>query len=206
MTAGKDAPMGAAPTGCAFSMVDVPCAKCGDAVPCEVGTNAPTHLLVFCTECRCRLLDAPALPPGYELLRELGRGGMGAVYLVRHLALGVERAEQALTQADLCLWVVDRTQEQPVLPPATLASAFLVVCNKADLADQWREWDFSGPSWIVSALTGQGLTELAAAMVRQLVPEPPPPGAAVPFTEAVCRQIQRSANGNRQSSAIGPGD
>ena len=40
--------------------------------------------------------------------------------------------------------------------------------------------------WL-SALTGQGLPPLIQAMTRRLVPDPPPPGSAVPFTD---RQIQ----------------
>jgi tRNA modification GTPase len=34
-----------------------------------------------------------------------------------------------------------------------------------------------------SALTGQGVPQLLSAISQQLVPEPPPPGAAVPFLE-----------------------
>jgi tRNA modification GTPase len=70
----------------------------------------------------------------------------------------------------------------------------LVICNKADMANQWKEWTFDEESWILSASTGQGLQDLAAAIVVQLVPEPPPPGAAVPFTEQVCRQIDALAD------------
>lgn len=58
-------------------------------------------------------------------------------------------------------------------------------------AGHWEE-TFAGhgtrpPGLWVSARTGHGLPELIQKIVRGLVPEPPPPGAAVPFTD---RQIQ----------------
>jgi len=43
------------------------------------------------------------------------------------------------------------------------------------------------PGLWLSALTGQGLPTLIRAITRRLMPDPPPPGSAVPFTE---RQIQ----------------
>ncbi len=43
------------------------------------------------------------------------------------------------------------------------------------------------PGVWLSALTGQGLPELIQAIIRRLIPQPPPPGAAIPFTD---RQIQ----------------
>jgi len=40
----------------------------------------------------------------------------------------------------------------------------------------------SRPRVLVSAMTGEGIPELAAAISRELLPEWPPSGAAVPFT------------------------
>jgi tRNA modification GTPase len=110
-------------------------------------------------------------------------------------ALGIERANEALANANLCLWVVDRTQEPPVLAPESLDCPMMVVCNKSDLADRWRPWSYYGVTMSVSALTGQGVGELAAVIGQRLVPEAPPAGAAVPFTEGMCREIELACKG-----------
>lgn len=55
------------------------------------------------------------------------------------------------------------------------------------------------PGVCVSALTGAGLPELIKAMVSRLVPDPPPPEVAIPFThrhiealEAACHALQKA--------------
>ena len=102
---------------------------------------------------------------------------------------GVERANREMQGADLCLWVLDGS-EDPVWPIATTDRTLLVV-NKADLR---AGWDFSQATGavVISALTGQGIPELGIAIAQRLVPDPPQPGAAVPFTDALCDAIDQA--------------
>lgn len=79
------------------------CAKCGREVGGEVGDRAGEYV---CLACQAEpdsvlkvLLDLArsgqrdvAPIAGYVMVRELGRGGMGAVYLARHEATGAEVA------------------------------------------------------------------------------------------------------------------
>jgi tRNA modification GTPase len=109
---------------------------------------------------------------------------------------GIRRAEAALAASDLCLWVVDASA-QPVSASAA-ARAVLLVVNKIDLAPAW-DLDQLPDAVRVSARTGAGLPELCRALAGWLVPEAPPPGAAVPFTADLGARIEEA----RQHLAVG---
>jgi tRNA modification GTPase len=93
---------------------------------------------------------------------------------------GVARAEQSLAAADLVLWIVDRSvpaQSDDVAIPV----GALLVQNKCDLpAARFA----SNEGLAVSALGGEGIELLLAAIVARLVPVAPAPGAAVPIDDA----------------------
>jgi len=103
--------------------------------------------------------------------------------------LGIERSRRAQDRADLILLVVDRSG--PLLPidlklMATTKGA-LLVANKSDLPPAWAAGAANlEPHAIaaVSAERGDGMMSLIAAITARLVPDPPPPGGAVPFREA----------------------
>lgn len=102
---------------------------------------------------------------------------------------GVALAESAVANADLAVIVSDATQITPTdfHLPRSLPARVLYVRNKIDLVANvaGAEADLaSSPTLETSALTGQGIAELASAIGKSLVPLPPPPGAAVPFTAA----------------------
>lgn len=95
---------------------------------------------------------------------------------------GVAKARERLASADLVLLVFDasqaRSREDQVL--AASVPEALLVYNKCDLID---EATLQRPSGLfASALMGAGMEALLNAVVARLVPEAPPPGAAVPFT------------------------
>src|SRR6184192_1063315 len=63
------------------TLVQVECSNCGRREQTEA---APGEKLTFiCEECRDELKRRPQPVPGYEMIRVLGRGGMGCVMLAR---------------------------------------------------------------------------------------------------------------------------
>jgi tRNA modification GTPase len=99
---------------------------------------------------------------------------------------GIERARGAAASADLCLWVLDASAAPvwPQLPPERV----LLVVNKVDLPPAWDAAQATG-AVRVSARTGAGIPDLCAAVAGRLVPQAPPPGAALPFTEELCDRV-----------------
>jgi tRNA modification GTPase len=104
---------------------------------------------------------------------------------------GVALARRRLAAADVVVVVFDST-EPWTAESTSLAKAWpnaLVVYNKCDLVPKPAGDRPTGMH--ASALTGQGIAELARTLGSTLIPDPPRPDAAVPFTE---RQVEAIEN------------
>jgi tRNA modification GTPase len=99
-----------------------------------------------------RLLDTAGIREGQDIVE----------------SLGIERSYQAMVDADLTIVVLDAStvltpEDEALLQKAESQGKFLVAANKSDLA--------SHPTAInVSALTGDGIDDLRAAIVRLVAP------------------------------------
>jgi len=113
---------------------------------------------------------------------------------------GVDAARRSLATADLVLLVFDLSQPWSPAADALLAShpGVMTVHNKNDLASPADPARPAGHR--VSALRGEGIERLLDAIAARLVPAPPAPGAAVPFTqdqaEALARSLEALAAGD----------
>jgi tRNA modification GTPase len=111
--------------------------------------------------------------------------------------LGIGRARRERHDADLILLVLDHSEPLQDVDRHLLASSTsaLVVANKCDLPPAWstdktkrERSDF----YSVSAETGDGLHLLVRAIESRLVPDPPTPGAAVPFRPEHLSMLEQS--------------
>ena len=69
------------------TIITVACLNCGRREEAQA-TSAEEHLTFLCEDCRIELKKCPQPIPGYDMVRVLGRGGMGCVMLGRHQATG----------------------------------------------------------------------------------------------------------------------
>jgi tRNA modification GTPase len=102
----------------------------------------------------------------------------------------VERARERLAQADLVILVADRSVPWSAEDDALVEQwpASILVHNKCDLpaAPGDRPQGFS-----TSALRGERIDALLETVGRRLVPDPPPLGAAVPFSREQVEMVRR---------------
>jgi tRNA modification GTPase len=110
---------------------------------------------------------------------------------------GIGRARETFASSDLCLWLLDGSAE-PVWPGEEMGTVRFVI-NKTDLPATW-DWSRAGKAVRVSARMGTGLDSLCAALSRWLVPEAPPAGAAVPFTEGLADWVEDAQRNPREGS------
>jgi tRNA modification GTPase len=100
--------------------------------------------------------------------------------------LGIDRARREHERAQLVLLVLDQSEPLLALDRQMIktGTSALLVANKADLLPAWLpgEENLDDSTIVtVSAERGDGIASLIAAIVGRLVPDPPPPGAGVPF-------------------------
>src|SRR6185295_13630012 len=69
------------------TIVTVACLNCGRREQAQAA-SAEEHLTFLCEDCRIELRKSPQPIPGYDMVRVLGRGGMGCVMLGRHQGNG----------------------------------------------------------------------------------------------------------------------
>lgn len=102
----------------------------------------------------------------------------------------IARAQENWGTADLVLWLLDSSAD-PVFPPYQLPRLLLIV-NKADLPEKWHPEEVIPPDYTyltISAKTGLGIENLVRMISATLVPKPPEPGQAVPFTDVLCDAV-----------------
>jgi tRNA modification GTPase len=102
---------------------------------------------------------------------------------------GIELAQSRVAKADLVILVADRSVPWSDDDDALAAEmpASLLVHNKCDLPPAQ---DNHPPGLSVSAIDGCGIDVLLAAIARRLVPNPPSPGDAVPFSSEQVETIR----------------
>jgi len=108
--------------------------------------------------------------------------------------VGIARAREELRKADLVILVFDAGRNWSRADQVLLESARpesrpgrLVVHNKCDLP---HTANARPPGLSTSATTGMGIESLVRAIAAHLVPHPPEPGAAVPFTAEQIQQVE----------------
>jgi serine/threonine-protein kinase len=69
------------------TVVTVKCLNCGLSAKTD-SSQANTEFSFLCDECREKLKNNPQPIPGYEMIRVLGKGGMGSVMLARRVSDG----------------------------------------------------------------------------------------------------------------------
>ncbi|MGH9929093.1 MAG: protein kinase domain-containing protein [Pyrinomonadaceae bacterium] len=69
------------------TIITVACLNCDRREEAQAA-SAEEHLTYLCEDCRIELRKAPQPIPGYDMVRVLGRGGMGCVMLGRHQITG----------------------------------------------------------------------------------------------------------------------
>lgn len=171
-----------APTLTRTTTVTVECANCGRREQAEA-SGADEKMSFVCEECREELKRRPQPVPGYEMIKLLGRGGMGCVMLARDEKTGQSVAiktllpEVAVTEQSLRRFMreievaaaLDHPHIVRFLASGTNNGAVYMITEYVEGADAARLADAQGgrlPFRQAIDIVGQGLDALAYAHTK----------------------------------------
>jgi tRNA modification GTPase len=118
-------------------------------------------------------------------------------------AAGMALADEAVARADLVLVVHDARESSASLGETHLRGRHLHVRNKIDLLPHPRIVASESDAVLTSAVTGEGIAALVAAIGRALVPHAPAAGAAVPFTPEQIAALEAARAAIQRQDAAG---
>ena len=120
---------------------------------------------------------------------------------------GIELAREQIASADLVVLVFDascpwsRDEVRLCEQTESVARRMIVVDNKVDIAQRLPPNDIH---LLASAKSGEGIDGLIAAITNSLIPTPPLPGTAIPFTReqrlALEKAMALATDGNAEES------
>jgi tRNA modification GTPase len=124
-------------------------------------------------------------------------------------AEGIDRARRVLSEADVVVWVMDASARNPVEPDAEtvaavklpLAIGWVRVMNKSDRSIGWPPNTPVGAVHL-SAATGENIPQLIDWIVFRLVPNSPPPGAAVPYAPELADRVEAALAATEPQEAV----
>lgn len=153
---------------------EVRCLRCLTKAEREEPRPRSENVVYFCEPCRSAILDKPALPSGYRLAREIGRGDMGAVYLALEEATGEPRAlkivipRAALSEEARRLFLREATEQGKIAHPRIVRAHALRETRPGVFCVVMEHVDGQSAEELLAREGKPGLSpELAASIVAQ---------------------------------------
>src|SRR5262249_25134197 len=126
-----------------------------------------------CAPCKEEMLKQPTLLPGYLVIKEIGRGSMGAVFLAVHTASGQRRAlkmiipDVGMPQLQRKMFVREANVQKSLVPPRIVGVHEFAEVMPGNFCMAMEFVDGPSADKLLEKANGPLAPELAVAIVGQ---------------------------------------